>query len=700
MFAGLIELKRRDVPWRVALRNTVAVVMPLAIGLGSGYLAAGIAVAIGALNTMFSDQPGPYRLRARRLLFATAAAGLSALVGALLGDVAWALTLAALTWGIGGGLLVALGPEAGRTGMISMVLLVVMAADPAPMPDALVPAGLIVTGGLLQTVFALAAWPLQRYRPERHALASVFSELSTMARSPSDPTQAPPSTATIQFAQDLLHGAHRSRSVAVQSFRILAAVAERARIELLALGDLRSQLREPRADKAVGEILQRAAPILAALAVALRSASVTADAQRLLEGIDEPLQSLAGLITATGDRAGQRLLKVAHARANGLAAQLRSAVRNANFAGSAGETRAQAIESALPEALRQANPWAILRANLSLTSMAFRHALRCGVCIAAAVAVERGFQLPHGYWLPMTTAIVLKPDFAGTFSFGMLRVAGTLIGLLLATALLHVAFNGEWERLFLLAALCFGFRMLATVNYAVGTAALTGLIVILQAFDGEAPAVTMLPRAIETVLGSLLALAAYALWPTREARKADSFLADMIEAYRNYLDALLNAPADAWADTRLIARASRTNAQASLDRLSGELRRDRDRIARAETVFANGNRIARACMALEAVLIDEQCMPQREAIRAFGTRMHEALTAMAASIRNRSPLAPLDLRGDERVLAARLDGVADDDPQSRAAIALAHAIDRITEGIDTLAHVIDPSAMHDHDRST
>jgi uncharacterized membrane protein YccC len=30
----------------------------------------------------------------------------------------------------------------------------------------------------------------------------------------------------------------------------------------------------------------------------------------------------------------------------------------------------------------------------------------------------------------MTTAIVLKPDFGGTFSFGALRVAGTFVGLL------------------------------------------------------------------------------------------------------------------------------------------------------------------------------------------------------------------------------------------------------------------------------
>ena len=90
----------------------------------------------------------------------------------------------------------------------------------------------------------------------------------------------------------------------------------------------------------------------------------------------------------------------------------------------------------------------------------------------------------HGYWIPMTTAIVLKPDFAGTFSFGLLRVIGTLLGLALATALVHFAFGAEWERIALLAVLCYGFRQLTTVHYGIGVMLLTALIVVLLTFEG------------------------------------------------------------------------------------------------------------------------------------------------------------------------------------------------------------------------
>ncbi|MEG8117731.1 hypothetical protein G3N74_10700, partial [Xanthomonas hortorum pv. gardneri] len=51
MLRALIDLKPRDVPLRVALRNTAAVVLPLAVGVATGHVAAGLAVCTGALNT-------------------------------------------------------------------------------------------------------------------------------------------------------------------------------------------------------------------------------------------------------------------------------------------------------------------------------------------------------------------------------------------------------------------------------------------------------------------------------------------------------------------------------------------------------------------------------------------------------------------------------------------------------------------------
>lgn len=602
MLRSLIQLKPRDVPLRVALRNTAAVVLPLGVGIASGHVAIGLGVAAGALNTMFTDQPGPYRMRMQRMLLTALAAGISAYAGSLLGANTPLLVIAALLWGVGGGLLVALGTDAGRAGLTSMILLVIMGAQPRDPAGALAAAALIFSGGVLQTLFAIAAWPLQRYRPERTAIAEICRQLAANARHSPEQTQAPPVTQALLDVESLLHGTHRARGTIMETFRVLAELVERIRLELLALGDLGATLGEGEIKATLGRALEYAARTLDALADALERGTSPLAATAAMEGFGAALAALGGLRASAPAEDTQRELLIGIARTQGLGGELRAALRNADFAGSRGELRAQAAEARLPRALRPRSALAALRANLRLSSVAFRHALRCGVCLALSVAGARIAGLEHGYWIPMTVAIVLKPDFAGTFRFGLLRVIGTLLGLVLTTALVHFAFGGDWERLALLTLLSIGFRMLVTVHYGLGVMMLTGLVVILLAFDGIAPGDTMLARGIATVLGSAFALTAYALWPTWERLRVRPALAAMIEAYRIYFGGLLRNDRAAHATARTAARGARTNAQASLERMRDEPRRDRHLLALADGVFANANRFVRACMSLDAVL--------------------------------------------------------------------------------------------------
>jgi uncharacterized membrane protein YccC len=686
MLRSLIQIKPRDVPLRVALRNTAAIVLPLAIGITSGQVAAGLGVAAGALNTMFSDQPGAYRRRMRRMLLTAVAAGVSAFVGSLLGAHPALLVLAALLWGVGGGLLVALGTDAGRAGLTSMILLVVMAAQPREVDGAAAAAALIFAGGVLQTLFAIAAWPLQRYRPERQALAEICRQLASSARASLAPALAPPVTQALIEVEDLLHGAHRARGPVMERFRILAELVERIRLELLALGDLRDALVEGEAKSTLGRLLEYAARALDTLAVALDRGSSPLSASAAMEGLTAALAALVERQSRSTDRRERRQLLIAIARAQGLAGQLRAVVRNTDFAGSRGELRAQAAERKLPRALRPRDALAVLRANIGLSSIAFRHALRCGVCLALAVAAERALGLPHGYWIPMTIAIVLKPDFAGTFRVGLLRVAGTLAGLVLTTALLHYAFGSAWEQLALLGVLCVGFRMLVSMHYGLGVMLLTGMVVILLAFDGTAPGETMFARGVASVIGSAAALAAYALWPTWEHHRVRPALAGMLAAYRDYFHDLLHGDPARRAATRTAARSARTNAEASLARMRDEPRRDLHLLALADGVFANANRFVRASMSLEAALDGASALPARDALLAFAARIEASLDALSIALRDGGTPAISRLREEERALVDQLETVDDGNGTSEAAVV--EALDRITDCIDTLAHLI------------
>jgi ABC-type transporter Mla subunit MlaD len=92
-------------------------------------------------------------------------------------------------------------------------------------------------------------------------------------------------------------------------------------------------------------------------------------------------------------------------------------------------------------------------------------------------------------------------------------------------------------------------------------------------------------------------------------------------------------------------------------------------------------------MALEAVLDDAPALPERDAVLAFARRVDANLAAIAESLRHGTTPTVERLRKTERALAesleaARADGLGD------VANAVADACDRITDSVDTLAHLL------------
>jgi uncharacterized membrane protein YccC len=670
---SLIKTKRPDVPLWVVLRNTAAVVLPLAAGIASGHTTVGLGIAAGALDTMFSDQPGPYRQRMLQLVLASLVAAVAALLGFLVGGMVVPMLLATLACGFFGGLLVVFGPDIARVGMTSMILLVITAATPTTLTDALIGSGLIFSGGLLLTLFSVAAWPLQRYRPERQALATVYRGLAALARQQAhDDADVPALTEAMTTLQQTLLGRHHARGRAMEAFAVLLELAERIRLELVAMAELR-------ASPGIHQMFRDdAARVLAAIAEALEAGEPPQRAEQILR----TLQSSENAMLDPAHGHGHLAVPI-HA----LSGQLAAAVRNANWAGSRGELRASDAETRLPDALRSSSALATLRASLTPHSVAFRHAVRCAICLSLAQLSVDLLQLPHGYWLPMTAAIVLRPDFAATFNFGLLRVVGTVLGLLLTTALLHITPHDAWAHLLLMALLCMLFRYLATAHYGIAVAALTGTVVILLSYEGVDSAHAVHDRVINTILGSGMALLAYIVWPSWERARARPALASMLEAYAAYLKALSQPTRrDLHRETRTAARTARTNAQASLDRMRAEPGTPVHLLELAQALFANGNRLARTAMTLEALIDDHTSLPESTEVSAFIEQAQLALHEVAEALRQQRTLQPLpELRILQRSLASLLAMT-----EERAiAEQLNRLSDRLVDNINTLAYIIE-----------
>lgn len=696
LWRDIVRIDRSQLVFWTALRNAIGVFIPLAVGAATGQLLLGLTASTGALQVAFADRPGPYRLRAGRMLLASLAGALSVFVGSATGAVDWLAVVLAAIWGLAGGLLVALGPAATQIGLTGIIVLLVYGAHPL-VPDLAVGQGvLFLAGGLLQTVLAVAVWPVGRFGPEREALAAVFRQLAIYTRAPSGRDTAPPATAEINTAATTLLGLGSDHGATAESFRALLDEAERIRLELLVLNGTRKHLRaaqdDPPALQAVDAIWDATGRVLSALAEMIAL-------DRPLEGDSDSLARIDATVAAlrqdplAGADDRQRLQRAGIlGHADALAGQLRAAVEIVQEGSVAGEEGTLRGAAARPSALRPRGALAILRANLSLDSAAFRHAIRLAGCLALAAAFARGLALPRGYWLPMTAALTLRPDFSTTISRGLGRIGGTMLGLVLATALVHLVFGEIPAQVLLVGVLVFLARSLGQVNFGLSIVPVTGLVVILTGFAGANPQATILERGLYTLAGGILGLAAYRLWPTWERTQTPAILADLLDAYRRYFALVMAGyrhpgpfdPARVHA-ARLAARLARSNAEASLDRLRNEAASSPRDNELATGLLANSHRFAHAVMAIEAGLYQHPAPSRPAALQPFVADVDTILTAIAQALRDPTqPTAPLpDLRAAQRGLVAAIGP----EPSYQAA-ALTAETERITNSLNTILHLL------------
>ena len=78
----------------------------------------------------------------------------------------------------------------------------------------------------------------------------------------------------------------------------------------------------------------------------------------------------------------------------------------------------------------------LMRGHLNGHSPVFRHAVRLSVAMAAGCAVARYDDVAHGYWIPLTVLMVLRPETAHTYTRCVGRVAGNLSGIVVASSVL------------------------------------------------------------------------------------------------------------------------------------------------------------------------------------------------------------------------------------------------------------------------
>src|SRR6202030_56456 len=172
---------------------------------------------------------------------------------------------------------------------------------------------------------------------------------------------------------------------------------------------------------------------------------------------------------------------------------------------------------------------------------ACRHAIRLAAMVAVGEALGRGYYWRRSYWLPMTIVLVLKPEFTTTFSRGLLRIGGTIVGLFLATALFRFLPHTVMLHLILIFVFTLLLRWVGPANYGIFAAAVSALVVLLIAITGVSPKELIWARGINTAAGGALALLGYWIWPTWERTQVSERIAELLDAYREYFHSVVGS---------------------------------------------------------------------------------------------------------------------------------------------------------------
>ena len=679
-------------------RYAVGVGVPLFVGVAAGRIVEGVAVSAGAALVGLTDSGAPYRSRVPAMLFAAIGAAVSTFVGEVTGsyDV---LAVALITlWSIGAGMFIAISVPAYFVALMSPLAMTLVASFPQDAMHSLEHGALVFVGGAFAIVLVLVLWRTHAHLPERVAVAKLYRALAAWVRDQRDVDDRAPVLITLQGARDAIDAAEGRVAVASpagEAFRVLVDEADRTLLDMVALRNARKAIETWDA-----EIAHRAfEPARTAAADALVAVAVALEARRWRADVDSIRGRLDASVAAIRDELERRrnagdvdhvyeLEAVLH-RGASVRGELRSAVDLAASWQGEGTPPEDPVRHKRPRRAELAvrSPRAVLRANLTPRSSAFQHAARLGVTIAIATTIYRAFDLPRGYWVPLTVFFVLRPDFGSTFTRGLQRYVGTVLGAVLAT-LIAAAFNpGPYALAALATVLAVGIFAFLYANYALFTISMTAWVIFVVAFGGIPESATALDRLLDTTIGATLTLAIYVLWPSWERSKLPDMTAALLEGDRAYLRSVFQSWFDQGADeaetvrrTRTQARIARTNAEASVQRALFEPSRNAVGFGTADAtgILASLRRFADGALALEAHFEEDKPAVPAEA-RALADELDTALAELASAARERrAPEMMPPLRETQQALAGRVG----------LEVPLTEETDRLVGSVGVAAHVL------------
>jgi uncharacterized membrane protein YccC len=686
-----------------------AVPVALVYGLGVARWTPGStsSLALGALFVGLAARLNGPRLAPSAMVADAVGLAVSAVVAGLTAGSLWLHVGTLAAWCFAGGLMVALGPGRSVIGVHGVMALIVFGRAPRSVTESCAMGLLVLVGGLAQTGIQVAVRVPIGLRPQRRATAEVFRALASGYRDSTGTWSAATARAVDAAARSLRPAALVVRRDA-EALRGMVDEARRVRLELITIEELSRRLPDdPATRAAVDELRHLIDRLLRGLADAL-----------VAPRDDEPRGQ--GRLSVADIRAASGALEAAVAGEHGgHGPDAASAAVVGHFLSLRGQLRA-AIRLVGPATDRSAGPVVpnlarvrlggpsrprplaalvavaeVLSEHLTPVSPAFRHAVRLAVVVPLLAVVGQHLGLGRSYWIPLSAAVVLRPDFAATMTRGLARVVGSVVGVGAMGVALAVLHPGPAAATVLVAATAWGAFATVQSNYAVGVSFLTGLVLLLASVGQPDTLGIAGDRLLDTVIGGSAALAAYVLWPTWSRVQARQLLARLAACQQAYAGAVLAGVTGAGAagpppapsggtvpDLRTLARNTRlayTDAQAAVARSLAEPPSKRIDPDLGPGLLAALRRVTRALHGLRTE-------PHADGAMAGGA---DLASAVDAALRRISDALASDLAigglPPLRTLYHRVEDACADVPE-RAGVVI--HLDELVNAVDTAAELV------------
>ena len=515
--AWLEELVRTTpppVPWRDVIRFAVTIPAPLAVAIAveggvepGPALGAGVFATMGALAGTLAPQSGPLRDKLRRIAAATLFGAVGLLVGQFATGGGWApVVLIAVLSAIAA--LISSVNAALSLGALQLLVYTALSSGlitPLSLP---VEVAFFFCGAAWATLTTLIQARTETLDPDRASVAAVFTAIA-----------------------DLLAAGGTERS---DDSRRALTEALNAAYDRVIGSRSRSAGRIKELSELAG-VLNAAAPLVEG-AVAAARAAVPADPE-----------DVAAVRTLAATLRDDQELPEDRPRPLEDAAPARRAVRHGirlvwNVVGDPEERAGAAAHN--PEVdLRTRCRELADRTLASTDSRAF--AVRLALCMSIAEIARQYLPIQRPYWVLLTVAIVLKPDFGSVFTRAVQRGAGTLLGVLLGSAVLAVLPRNVWV-LVAMAAFAALLPWARDANFGLFSVFQTPLIILLLELTQPSGPGLVGARLTDTLLGCAIVLVfGYLLWPQTWRAPLDEALRDAALALDAFVEAAFTgSPAD------------------------------------------------------------------------------------------------------------------------------------------------------------